>query len=101
MGRGSLLRIGLWHRLIEDFRLLYALTKDYWKGEYRDVSLWSILVFVLGIIYVLSPLDIVPDFIPLIGQIDDALILLLCIYFLERDLHKYKEWKIKHSYQSR
>lgn len=67
MGRGSLLRIGLWHRLIEDFRLLYALIKDYWRGEYRDVSLWSLLVFVLGIIYVLSPLDIVPGFIPLIG----------------------------------
>ncbi len=94
MGRGSLLRVGLWNRLIGDFRLLYALTKDYWKGEYRDVSLWSILVFFLGIIYVLSPVDIVPDFIPIIGQIDDVLILLLCIHFLERDLHKYKEWKI-------
>jgi uncharacterized membrane protein YkvA (DUF1232 family) len=93
MGRGSLLRVGLWNRLIGDFRLLYALTKDYWKGEYRDVSLWSILVFFLGIIYVLSPVDIVPDFIPIIGQIDDVLILLLCIHFLERDLHKYKEWK--------
>jgi uncharacterized membrane protein YkvA (DUF1232 family) len=94
MGRGSLLRVGLWNRLIGDFRLLYALIKDYWKGEYRDVSLWSILVFFLGIIYVLSPVDIVPDFIPIIGQIDDVLILLLCIHFLERDLHKYKEWKI-------
>lgn len=94
MGRGSLLRVGLWNRLIGGFRLLYALTKDYWKGEYRDVSLWSILVFFLGIIYVLSPVDIVPDFIPIIGQIDDVLILLLCIHFLERDLHKYKEWKI-------
>ncbi len=94
MGRGSLLRVGLWNRLIGDFRLLYALTKDYWKGEYRDVSLWSILVFFLGIIYVLSPVDIVPDFIPINGQIDDVLILLLCIHFLERDLHKYKEWKI-------
>ena len=94
MGKGSLLRIGLWSRLIGDFRLLHALIKDYWKGEYREVSLWSILVFVLGIIYVLIPIDLSPDFFPLIGQIDDALILLLCIYFLERDLHKYKEWKI-------
>lgn len=93
MGKSSLLKIGLWNRLIEDLRLLYALIKDYWKGEYRDVSLWSILVFVLGIIYVLSPVDLVSDFVPLIGQIDDALILLVCIYFLEKDLIKYRKWK--------
>ena len=93
MGKGSVLKIGLWNRLIENFKLLYALIKDYRKGEYRDVSLWSILVFVSGILYVISPIDIVPDYIPLIGQIDDALILLLCMYLLEKDLYKYKEWK--------
>jgi uncharacterized membrane protein YkvA (DUF1232 family) len=94
MEKGNLLKIGLWNKLIEDFRLLCSLIKDFWKGEYRDVSPWSILLFAFGIIYVLCPIDILSDFIPLIGQIDDALILLLCIYFLEKDLHKYKEWKI-------
>ncbi len=95
MGKGSVLNIGLWTRLIGNFKLLYPLIKDYWKGEYRDVSPWSIIVFIAGIIYVISPIDIIPDFLPLVGQIDDALILILCMYFLEKDLHKYKEWKIK------
>ena len=79
--------------LLEDFKLLVSLIKDYWKGEYRDVSLGSIVVFVLAIVYVLSPIDILPDFIPLLGQIDDAFILLLCLYYLEKDLHKYQNWK--------
>ena len=91
MGKGSILNIGLWGRLIGNFKLLYSLIKDYWKGEYRDVSPWSILVFFAAIIYVISPIDIIPDFLPLVGQIDDALILILCMYFLEKDLHKYKE----------
>ena len=91
MGKGSVLNIGLWSRLIGNFKLLYSLIKDYWKGEYRDVSPWSILVFFAAIIYVISPIDIIPDFLPLVGQIDDALILILCMYFLEKDLHKYKE----------
>ena len=98
MGKGSVLNVGLWSRLIGNFKLLYSLIKDYWKGEYRDVSPWSILVFIAGIIYVISPIDIIPDFLPLVRQIDDALILILCMYFLEKDLHKYKEWKIKNRY---
>ncbi len=97
MQRNNLVKIGLWRRLLEDFRLLVALIKDYWKGEYRDVSLGSIAVFVLAIIYVLSPIDILSDFIPVLGQIDDAFILLFCIYLLEKDLKKYQNWKNKRS----
>jgi len=93
MLRNNLVKIGLWRRLLEDFRLLGALIKDYWKGEYRDVSLGSIAVFVPAIVYVLSPIDILSDFIPLLGQIDDAFILLFCIYLLEKDLKKYHDWK--------
>jgi len=95
MGKGSLLNVGLLSRLIGNFKLLYSLIKDYWKGKYRRVSLWSVLIFIAGIVYVISPIDIIPDFLPLVGQIDDAIILVLCMYFLEKDLQKYKEWKIK------
>ena len=97
MQRNNLTKIGLWRRLLEDFRLLGALIKDYWKGEYRDVSLGSIAVFVLAIVYVLSPIDILSDFIPLLGQIDDAFILLFCIFLLEKDLKKYQNWKSNRS----
>ena len=91
----KLIRISLWRRLIEDFKLLFSLLKDYWKDVYRDVSIWSILIFFLAIVYILCPVDILPDVIPVIGQIDDASVLLLCLYFLEKDLYKYKEWKIR------
>ena len=89
----KLLNASFLSRIFEDFKLLFLLIRDYWKGVYRDVSIWSILVFSIGIIYILSPIDIIPDFNLGIGQIDDAVVLLLCLNFLEKDLYKYKKWK--------
>ena len=89
----KLLNASLLSRLFEDVKLLFLLIRDYWNDVYRDVSIWSILVLAIGIIYILSPIDIIPDFNLGIGQIDDAVVLLLCLNFLEKDLYKYKEWK--------
>ena len=47
----------------------------------------------VALVYIVSPLDLIPDYIIGLGQIDDAAILGLALYFLEKDLMKYKEWK--------
>ena len=96
MQGNGLLKIGLWRRLLEDFKLLGPLIKDYWKGNIA-MFLGSIVVFVLSIAYILSPIDVLSDFVPLLGQIDDAFILLFCLYLLEKDLKKYHDWKNKRS----
>lgn len=35
-------------------------------------SMWLYLTPLLGMLYILSPLDIIPDFLPLVGWIDDG-----------------------------
>ena len=85
--------MGFWVRLFQDFKLLIPLIKDYWKGNYRDVSVKSIIIFLVALAYIISPIDLIPDYIIGLGQIDDAVILGLSLYFLEKDLLKYKEWK--------
>jgi hypothetical protein len=35
-------------------------------------SMWVYLTPLLGMLYILSPLDIIPDFLPLVGWIDDG-----------------------------
>ena len=82
-----------WPDLFQDLKLLIPLIKDYWKGTYRDVSVKSIVIFVVALAYIISPIDLIPDYIIGLGQIDDAVILGLSLYFLEKDLRKYKEWK--------
>jgi uncharacterized membrane protein YkvA (DUF1232 family) len=43
--------------------------------------------------YIISPIDLIPDYILGFGQIDDVFILGLALNFLEKDLTKYREWK--------
>ena len=93
MSKNSIIRLGFLVRLFQDLRLLIPLIKDYWKGKYRDVSAKSIIIFVVALAYIVSPIDLIPDYIIGLGQIDDAAILGLSLYFLEKDLRKYKEWK--------
>jgi uncharacterized membrane protein YkvA (DUF1232 family) len=93
MSKNSIIRLGLLARLFKDLKLLIPLIKDYWKGTYRDVSVKSIVIFIVALAYTISPIDLIPDYIIGLGQIDDAVILGLSLYFLEKDLRKYKEWK--------
>jgi uncharacterized membrane protein YkvA (DUF1232 family) len=41
-----------------------------------------------AIAYALSPIDLIPDFIPVLGNVDDALILPLLIYIALRSVPK-------------
>ena len=79
--------------MIEDVRLLFLLIKDFIRGKYRRVPKRLFVVLVFALIYVFSPIDFVPDYIPGYGQIDDVIVAFLCLYFLEKDLYAYKKWK--------
>ena len=80
-------------RFIEDARLLIAMIKDYWSRSYRQVPFGTIGAIAFTLIYVLNPFDLVPDVLPIIGEIDDAAVFTACLMLIEGDLRKYKNWK--------
>ena len=84
-------------RFIEDFKLLVSIVRDYWSGTYKEIPYWAISAIVFALIYVLSPVDLIPDMIPGIGLVDDALVVAGCLLLVEQELHKYKKWKLKNS----
>ncbi len=54
-----------------DFGLLISMIKDTFAGRYK-MNKWNMSVIVATIIYVVSPLDAIPDLIPVLGWLDDA-----------------------------
>ncbi len=79
----------IWHKL----KLIIALARDWSKGRYREVSKGNMILILAGIIYFVSPLDIIPDFIVGLGFLDDAAILTFVINRLDKEIEKYREWK--------
>tara|TARA_R100000935_G_C2829369_1_gene164140 strand:+ start:1791 stop:2198 length:408 start_codon:yes stop_codon:yes gene_type:complete len=76
-------------------KVMFGMLKDYRKGIYSEVPWFTIASIAFGFLYVLNPLDIVPDFIPGLGYIDDLAVLSFGLRFIETDLHNYLDWKLE------
>lgn len=75
-----------------DLKLTLEMLVDWKNGDYKDLSKESITVIVIGFLYILSPLSIIPKFIPL-KHVDDILVLVYVIKKIKAELETYKKWK--------
>lgn len=70
------------------------LVRSFIKKEYKNIPVGTIIGIISALIYVLSPIDLVPDAIPGAGLLDDASVVLLCLNSgAKDDLKKYRKWK--------
>ncbi|MBI3770300.1 MAG: DUF1232 domain-containing protein [Deltaproteobacteria bacterium] len=59
-------------------RLYWRLFRD------RRVSILPKVLLVLTLVYVISPFDVIPDFIPVIGEMDDVAVVLAGLWLFIR-----------------
>ncbi|MEH0158726.1 YkvA family protein [Limibacter armeniacum] len=76
----------------ENFRLLLNMVKDSWDGSFK-LDKWAIAIITAAIIYVVAPVDAVPDFAPIVGWLDDIGIVSLAIAQLGKVVDDYRAFK--------
>jgi len=78
--------------LLARLRLLWLVLRDTVRGEYR-LPWKAIAALTAAALYVISPFDLVPDFLGPLGFTDDALMVTLTWGLLKRELLEYCAWK--------
>ncbi|HBY67916.1 MAG: hypothetical protein CMC07_02185 [Flavobacteriaceae bacterium] len=84
-------------KYVELGRIMISMLKDVKNGSYKNIPWFTIATIVMAFLYILNPMDIVPDFIPGIGYIDDVAILTMGVGWIESDLHRYLDWRMENN----
>lgn len=67
-------------------KLFILMVRSYIKGEYRELPVRSLLLILAGLIYFINPFDLIGDFIPGVGYIDDVTVILWILKSVEDDV---------------
>lgn len=81
----------------ENILLLIDYMSDIVNGNYKGYSVKSLLFVVAAMIYLVSPIDVIPDFIFGIGLTDDVAVIVFVLREVSLELDKYNKWKLNNN----
>jgi uncharacterized membrane protein YkvA (DUF1232 family) len=80
------------HTHKETIETMADMVQDSKKGDYYVP--WRTIAAIVGtLLYVVWPLDLIPDFIPIAGWIDDATVVSMCISLIKEEINEYQLWR--------
>lgn len=86
-------RSGQLSEILDEISALIRLVVAYARGTYRDVSGQTMVIILAGLIYFVSPVDLIPDFIPVAGYVDDLAVLGWVIRTVRDELEAFMGWE--------
>ena len=78
-----------WAYLMAMLRLIRA----YYRAEYRDISRQHFVIIVATVLYFLTPADVISDWLPVKGFVDDALVVSVALGAVRDDLDSFMGWE--------
>ena len=78
--------------LKKELQSMLRLMRAYGEGSYREVSGKNLALAGLGLLYLASPLDVLPDFLPG-GFVDDAAVIGFIVRKIRTELAAFEAWE--------
>jgi uncharacterized membrane protein YkvA (DUF1232 family) len=72
---------------------MLRLIRAFRSGKYKRLSWESLISVIVAIAYFVSPLDLIPDFLPGIGYLDDAMIVRFVYCSVKAEFDRFMEWE--------
>lgn len=80
--------------LVQDQLIAITRMLSAWaRREYTQMSPKTVISLIATLIYVVNPIDIIPDFIPFVGDLDDLFVLSYLANLLNAELQKFMAWE--------
>lgn len=73
----------------------FQMLRDWRNGDYPRSQVKTLLLLTAAILYIVMPLDIIPDVILGLGFIDDAAVLGLIWTMIKKELSQYEKWRLQ------
>ncbi len=80
-------------KYFKEASLVCNMINDYICKRYTAVPTATVITLLAAVLYFVSPIDIIPDFLPLIGHLDDMLVFSFVQEAMKVDIKKYEKWK--------
>lgn len=77
----------------QSVQLLIRMIRAYASGDYKGLPWKSLISIVAVLIYFVSPIDLIPDFLPVIGIADDVALIVWLMKTLGSDIAKFSQWE--------
>ena len=80
-------------RLLRHAELALRLLQDHAAGQCPQIPYYTVCLLAVALLYFVDPLDVIPDWIPVVGATDDALIFELAFALARPGVERYCTWK--------
>ena len=78
---------------VAQLKLLIRMVRAHINGAYRAFAPMTLVMFAFALIYFITPIDLIPDFVPALGFTDDIAVALMIMRRFSSDIEEYKQWE--------